>query len=45
LLGVDWGFGIWRDFGLDDKFAGGLAIASLFAVVQDVDVEPGGWDG
>jgi hypothetical protein len=45
LLSVDGGFGIWRDVGLDDEFVGGLAIASLFAIVQDVDVEPGGWGG
>ena len=42
LLSVNGGFGFWRDVGLDDKFAGGLAITSLFAIVQDVDVEPGG---
>jgi hypothetical protein len=43
LLSVDGRFGLWRDVGLDDQFACGLAIASLFAIVQDVDVEPGGW--
>jgi hypothetical protein len=42
LLSVDGGFGLWRDVGLDDKFTSSLAITSLFAIVQDVDVEPGG---
>jgi hypothetical protein len=42
LLSVDWGFGIWSDFGLGDKFVCSLAITSLFAIVQDVDVEPAG---
>jgi hypothetical protein len=45
LLSVDRRFGVWRDVGLDDQFACGLAITSLFAIVQDVDVEPGGWKG
>jgi hypothetical protein len=45
LLCVDRRFGVWRDVGLDDQFACGLAITSLFAIVQDVNVEPGGWRG
>jgi hypothetical protein len=39
LLSVDRRFGVWRDVGLADQFACGLAITSLFAIVQDVDVE------
>jgi hypothetical protein len=43
LLGVDGRFRFWRDVGLGDKLAGSLVIASLFAIVQDVNVEPG-WE-
>jgi hypothetical protein len=45
LLSVDGRFGVWRDVGLADQFICSLAITSLFAIVQDVDVEPGGWRG
>jgi hypothetical protein len=41
LLSVDGRFRFWRDVGLVDKLAGSLVIASLFAIVQDVYVEPG----
>jgi hypothetical protein len=45
LLSVDRRFGVWRDVGLADEFVCGLAITSLFAIVQDVNIEPVGWRG
>jgi hypothetical protein len=41
-LGVDGRFGFRRDIGLRDELVGSLVITSLFAIVQDVDVEPEG---
>jgi len=41
LLSVDGRFRFRRDVGLGDKLASSLVIASLFAVVEYVDVEPG----
>jgi hypothetical protein len=42
LLGVDGRLGFRRDIGLRDELVGSLVITSLFAIVQDVDVEPEG---
>jgi hypothetical protein len=40
LLSIDGRFRFWRDVGLGDKLARSLVIASLFAIVEDVDVKP-----
>jgi hypothetical protein len=41
LLSVDGRFRFWRDVGFCDKLARSLVITPLFAIVQDVYVEPG----
>jgi hypothetical protein len=41
LLSVDGRFRFWRDVGFRDKLARSLVITPLFAIVQDVYVEPG----